>query len=230
MESGAFEADEVTELLRLFGNESITHVINVGANCGYYACLARQHGLAVMAVEPMPLNVRILLRNLMNNGWGDVEVFPVGVAEKPGLTKIFGVGTQASLLAGWASDNSKHYHLIPVTTLDHIVGNRGGKKLFIVDIEGAEYRLLQGADEQLRLTPRPVWMIEICINQFQPEGVPLNPNLLPTFEIFWNLGYDGYVIGDEPRRPVTRARVTDWTQGKNLPPSHNFIFKRQRSS
>jgi hypothetical protein len=150
----------------------------------------------------------------------------VGISNNPGITKIFGASTQASLIPGWSSDNSSHYSLIPVTTLDLLLGDRleGKKAVFIIDIEGAEYNLLKGATRQLKIQPRPTWFVEICAGDFQPKGISVNPTLLPTFEIFWQHGYTCHMLA-EKRVPIERSQVIEWSQGKNLPRYYNFIFQ-----
>jgi FkbM family methyltransferase len=235
METGVFESNEVTDVLKIL--ESVSVVVNVGANCGYYSCLARKRGKQVIAIEPLALNFRILLRNLLLNGWEDVEAYPVGISDQPGIVKLFGASTQASLLPGWSRDNSNRYTVIPVTTLDLLLGDRLNHKraLFIVDIEGAEYRLLLGAAKQLSIKPKPIWMVEIDVSMFQPQAaggnvtsVPVNPNLLQTFNLFWEQGYTCKMVGEKGLAeavPVTRSQVVDWSQGRNQPDHYNFIFE-----
>lgn len=59
--------------------------VDVGANVGYYTCMACQLGKHVVAIEPFELNCRYLLYNLQHNGWNNVEVFPlVGYPHGPG--------------------------------------------------------------------------------------------------------------------------------------------------
>lgn len=224
METGQFELAEVEEVSSLL--ESVSEVVNIGANFGYYSCLARARGKHVIAVEPLALNFRILLQNFLVNGWEDVEAYPVGISDKPGIAKLFGWSTQASLLRGWSSDKSGRYTLIPVTTLDLLLGDRlhGKKTLFIVDIEGAEYRLLLGASKQLSMQPRPIWFIEVCVSKFQPQGVPINPYLLQTFDLFFDHGYTCHMLAQK-RVPISRAQVVEWSQSKNLPEFYNFIFE-----
>jgi hypothetical protein len=90
MEIGAFEPFETEVIQALLPYVDV--VINVGANIGYYVCLARSHQRGVVAFEPMPANVRLLLRNLRANGWCDVEVFPLALADRPGVATMYGGG------------------------------------------------------------------------------------------------------------------------------------------
>jgi hypothetical protein len=98
MEAGTFEVSESAVVKALLPR--VDAVVNVGANIGYYVCLARSYGKHVVAFEPIDANVRFLLRNLMLNGWSDVEVFPIALSDRPGIAEIYGGGTGASLLKG----------------------------------------------------------------------------------------------------------------------------------
>jgi len=114
----------------------------------------------------------------------------LGLSNKPGLLMLYGAsGPSASLVSGWAGYSKRFKRVIPVNTLDTLLGDRfSGKKLFIkIDVEGAEYNVLLGALKTLCVSPRPTWFIEICLNEFQPSGI--NPNYEATFNLFWQHGY-----------------------------------------
>ena len=78
-----------------------------------------------------------------------------------------------------------------------MLGHRfDGKKAFIlIDIEGAEYQLLQGAKILLDAVPKPVWMIEIDVASHRPNHEK-NPHLLATFKLFQDHGYQAYALGE----------------------------------
>jgi hypothetical protein len=71
---GAFEPEETRFIQSSLADLDIS--ADVGANLGLYACLAREAGKQVVAVEPLPENVSGLLLNLHASGFDDVEVFP----------------------------------------------------------------------------------------------------------------------------------------------------------
>ena len=223
MQTGRFEPSETKFLLEYAADFDV--FVNIGANCGYYVCMAKQLGLHVVAVEPHPLSFNPLLRNMDINGWGDVEVFPVALSEKPGLLRLYGSGTGASLLAGWAQNSRGKFITVPVSTLDRILGGSLANKrlLFWIDVEGAELQVLNGALAQFDRVPSPVWVIEISICDLQPTGTKVNPNLLETFKMFWSRGYralnlDGGEISDE--------LVKKWHSGQELIGGSNFVFRR----
>ena len=221
LQEGLYEPD-VTELIRNYLRE-FTVFVDIGANIGYYTCLARHSGLKVLAVEPLLYNLEYLYINLEINGYLDVEVFPCGLAASPGLAPLYGPGTAASLIQDWAGTSTKK-RIIPLSTLDIIMGDRfaGEKLLFKVDVEGAEHDLLQGAEKTLAAFPDSAWMVEIDLSGNHPGG--LNPNFLKTFEKFWSHGFEAYRI-DEDRRVVLLDDVARWVDTHTG--GGNFLFKRK---
>ncbi|MBA4083117.1 MAG: hypothetical protein C0496_17915 [Erythrobacter sp.] len=229
MQDGTFEPEETNYFLTKL--PEVDTVVNVGANYGYYTLLARSRGKHVIAFEPHPLNYPVLLRNLQLNNWEDVEVFPVAVADETGLLRIFGSGTGASLVPGWAGSLTSSFRLVPVTSLDRMLGQslKGQRLLFLIDVEGAEYRVLRGAVAQLKLDPPPLWLVEISVSDLQPQGTVVNPDLLATFDLFWAHGYTAYLLSDRLRE-VTPAVVKEWI---STPPDHfggNFVFSKISAS
>ena len=89
MEAGTFEVFESAVVKALLPR--VDAVVNVGANIGYYVCLARSSGKHVVAFEPIGANMRFLLRNLMLNKWRDVDVFPIALGDRPGIAFMGGV-------------------------------------------------------------------------------------------------------------------------------------------
>lgn len=225
MEKGLFEPVE-TEIVRSI-LDNVEVVVNVGANIGYYCCLALRRGKHVVAFEPMSGNLRHLYKNIMANGWTDrIEIFPMALSDRVGVIEIFGGRTGASLVKGWADTPERYVEIVPTSTLDNILGSRfqGRKCLVLVDIEGAEKLALEGATSFLSAEPRPVWMVEIAITAHQPKGTTINPHLLPTFEIFWERGYEAWTA-DESMRLVLPAEVEAIVEsGEDTLLTHNFLF------
>ena len=225
MESGTFEPAETALVRRLLMRSDV--VINVGANIGYYCCLAISAGKQVIAFEPIELNVRQLLKNLRANSWsGRAEVYPIALSSEVGIVEIYGSGTAASMVAGWAGIPRSDVRLVPASTLDLLLGERlnGRQCLVIVDVEGAEQAVLEGGRRLLDAQPKPVWMVEIAVQEHQPAGRRVNPSLLSTFHLFWDAGYDAYTADEQPRK-VTRDEVERAAQTGISPfAAHNFLF------
>ena len=219
--SGAFEDHEIATFINYLEHADVC--IDVGANIGLYSCLAASHGKGVVAVEPLVANLTLLYRNLLANKL-TAEVFPVAVGEKPELKILYGGGTGASFVEHWAHTPSSWNRVVPVTTLNTLVGTRFScKQLLIkIDVEGFEYSVLQGASSVLVLNPRPVWVIEICLDEHFPGQ--LNPNFLPTFDLFWKAGYEAHIV-DDTHRIVTREDVVRWIEQGHVDfGTHNYLF------
>jgi len=225
MERGKFEREE-TDLIRALLQEA-DMFINVGANIGYYCCLAASAGKPVIAFEPIALNLQFLLKNVEANGWGElVDIVPVALSDSPGVAKIYGGGTGASLVKGWANGPEHYPTLVATSTLDAEAGPRvaGKRCLVVVDIEGAEMRMLGGARGLLAMSPRAMWIVEISVGEHQPRGVALNPQLLETFQVFWAGGYEAWTTS-RPYRRVEPAEVRGIVaSGVDTLGTHNFLF------
>lgn len=210
MRKGQFEPEETGLLLRALAVSDV--FVDVGANIGFYACLACHSGKHVIAIEPQPKNLKLLRKNLLANGYRDADIVTMGVADKPGTARLYGPsGTGASIIPGWAHQYTGYHFDIELTTLDAVLDNRyPGKRLLIkVDVEGAEYPVLNGAAAVLDRRPQPFWMMEICLEEYHPQG--MNPDYLATFEKFWEHGYE-VRTADSRQRLVMPEEVRAWVK------------------
>ena len=84
--------------------------------------------------------------------------------------------------------------------------------------------MLQGGQELLSLKLKPIWIIEISIDEHQPKGTKINPSLIETFEIFLNKGYKSY-IAEKNLTEITIEQIQKiCNQKQNTLKFHNFIF------
>jgi FkbM family methyltransferase len=199
--------------------------VDVGANIGFYTALARSLSCHTIAVEPLSQNLRYLYANLLQNGWSDVEVYPVGLSAQPGLAELYGASTGASLVSGWADASKALKRTIPLSTLDVIIGHRfqGRPLLLKIDVEGAEHSVLTGASEILQRDPKPTWLVEICLTEHHPSGI--NSHFRDIFERFWKLGYEARTADDERRR-ISPEDVDSWVRLRQAPfGSPNYWFQ-----
>lgn len=226
MQEGKFEPIETAIADRILDRSDV--FINIGANVGYYCCCALAKGKSVFAFEPVDLNVRYLLANIQQNAWADkIEVYPVALGAHPGILEIFGSGTGASLLKGWAGKASTDGALVSVLTLDDVLAARfpGASCFIMIDVEGAEYNVLMGAVQFLAGIPeKPVWMVEICVEEHQPDSGSINPNLERTFRLFFENGYEAWTATEAPRKIEISEVCEVARSGQNSFATHNFIF------
>jgi len=228
MASGTFERDEINLFRKILALSSVC--VDVGANVGLYTCLAAAASKQVIAIEPAPSNLALLYRNLKSNGFDGVEVFPVGLASKVGLTALYGGGTGASLVPGWAHTPENWNITVPVTTLDNLLGTRFQPSQLVIkiDVEGFECEVLKGAEMTLTMTPSPMWLVEVCFDQHHPQGI--NRDFLNTFDMFYSHGYEAR-SADQDLRDTSREDVLRWVANRRVDfGSHNYLFTRGVSS
>jgi FkbM family methyltransferase len=229
--AGEFEPGETILIEKILSRVDV--FINIGANVGYYVCLALKNRKYSVAFEPVPANVRRLLRNIIaNQGQELVEVFPVALGKRQGVVNIYGGGTGASIIPGYSKISETYVDYVPCLSFDQVVGDRfnGKKVLIVIDVEGAEGLCLEGASQFLKHSSSAVFMIEITILENQPEGQKHNPHALAVFETMWAAGYQSYTAAIDPRK-VTRNHVMDVIEGRrDSLKATNFLFFREDDS
>jgi FkbM family methyltransferase len=187
MVAGRFEPEETALLRGLLARTD--RFVNVGANTGYYCLFARAAGVPVLALEPVPQTVQVLMQNLRANGFDTgVTVLPVAAGEAPGTAVIYGVGTGSSLLKGWANNPESLAQTVPVVRLDDVVRPPAPAErvLVLMDVEGFEYPALQGSRQLIAADPKPVWMIEIAPDG---AGTAISDHVQATFDLMAAAGY-----------------------------------------
>lgn len=227
MAQDTFESME-TELVRSLLTD-VDILVNVGANVGYYCCHALSMGKPVIAFEPIERNLRYLCKNTKANGWVGAEVYPITLSNSVGVLEIYGGNTGASVVKGWAGTHESYVTLVPSSTMDVVLGTRlrGKRALILVDVEGAEKWMLEGATIMLANNPKPVWVVEITAKDHQPCGVEMNPNFSSTFQLFFQSGYQAFVLNQDMRL-ITMADVDLVSRGNLEFDAHNFLFRASK--
>ena len=224
MQDGSYEVDETKNIIACLKEAEV--FIDIGANVGYFTCIARSMNVKVIAVEPLWHNLQYIYHNLNINKWNDVEVYPVGLDDKPGLAVLYGIGTAASFIKDWSGISTK-MRMVPLSTLDILTVKRfSGKKVVIkIDVEGIEYRVLRGARGMMSLSPSPVWVVEIGLTEHFPGGY--NTNFINIFEEFWSMGYAAYDVANAAEEKISEAQVRNWVKNLNTEDHVNFFFKKE---
>lgn len=223
MISGTYEPQETAVVQRLLKETDI--FINIGANTGYYCAIALSQGVDTIAFEPVPQNLAMLYSTMSANHWQDrIEVHPIALGSSTGLADIFGYGTGARLAD---TENAADYlsMLVPVNTLDNILGSRldGNRLLILIDAEGAEYEILRGATSLLSRPQKPTWLMEINPRAATSGEQAVEKRLADTFQLMWDHGYAAETIAANPRRIDAEMLKNPLNQpGKKLP--YDFLF------
>ena len=152
----AFELGAFQRYLSSRDNRAFKYFIDVGANLGTHTLYAlREAGFErALAIEPDPRNLPLLRANLALNGVdGRGTVLPFAVAASQGWIELFQSEinwgdnrTSPTEGEGWARTR------VPTTSLDQVLKDSGFDPVGLtiwIDVQGAEYSVLQGASETL---------------------------------------------------------------------------------
>lgn len=145
-------------------------VIDIGANIGYFSMLAA--GLvgaegSVVAFEPNPDNARMLEFSRRKNGFDHIRLYQTAASDTDGILVL-----NSTYSNGTTSQPSEDVEAllaartVPCLQLDQVL-LAGARVDFIkIDIEGAEYRALKGAEALLQ-RDRPT-----IVSEFSPNAMP----------------------------------------------------------
>tara|TARA_B100001173_G_scaffold302859_1_gene304997 strand:+ start:181 stop:1008 length:828 start_codon:yes stop_codon:yes gene_type:complete len=224
MQDGSFEVTETKILIKLFYQADI--FVNVGANFGYYICMARNMGVRSIAIEPIPINQRILKQNLIENSWDqNVILHPIACGNSNGNVTIYGEGTGASIIPGWAQNPSRLKHIVPMKKLDNILSNEKvtSKSVILIDVEGFEFDVLRGAENILGSPDKPVIMLESGLTDHRSEG-GLNLKFLEIFKFIVKNGYRVFNVKDINFEITQELIEKNIEQNEDQLGTHNFLI------
>lgn len=140
--------------------------VDIGAQIGHYSVNLANCFDEVWAVEPYPPNITALKKNIAKFDIKNIKVFDIALSDKEGTATLHSNSNSITGFAGL----KKIYKRIPGTTvlekggmrvntstLAELIGERKAD-LVKVDVEGAEWEVLQGAKSVLPHIG--MWIIE----------------------------------------------------------------------
>jgi len=137
--------------------------IDIGANVGYYSFLLHDNFNKIIAVEPHPRNVQLIQKAKKKYTYHKVSVLPWAVSNKRGKTKLY-LGSHRgrhSLFQGegFMQKPNLNYITVKAITLDFLLRTYSNVDLVKVDVEGAEWNVLNGAKDVMNKIN--AWLIEL---------------------------------------------------------------------
>ena len=173
--SNGFYELGIERIISEFVQESET-LIDIGANVGFYSCLAAavNPSISIYAFEPNP-NVRIrLATNLSKNNFSErVSVLPFGLGNASKDSEFYvppmsGTGA-GSLKELHPEEGESEKFIVSIKPLDQILNEIENIDLIKMDIEGAEFDAIQGARELIE-KHKPVIIVELLRKWMLPFG------------------------------------------------------------
>lgn len=182
----------------------------------------------VIAFEPQPELARALANDCQSIGLSNVNVIAKGVYSHSGNRDLFvpeGHRPGASFTHIAKEAESFTTLNVPVARLDEYFDPSDRIALLKIDVEGAEFGVLKGAERILR-QHTPLLVLE-CENRHLPSG-----NMEDLFSYLKGLGYEGSFICRGRLLPIAEfaAAVHQRQDGewfwKSKDYCNNFIFRR----
>jgi len=203
---GKMHERSVTELL-LKSLRQAECFADVGANLGWYTCLASKHMPAgqIYSFEMDTLNFDILRKNVALNNCQNVETILAAVSEKAGTARYLRYfdrpdPTFRLMTDKEASSQKATLISVPAITLDTFFQSRNIMPDVIkIDVEGAEMQVLKGMAGILR-EAKPVLYLEV-----HPWNFPVFNTSIE--EILNLLTTEGYTIFDIPNMRSAKGRI-----------------------
>lgn len=198
---GSYEP-EIEALLRRLLRPGM-RVVDLGANLGFFtmlaACLVGPSG-HVLAVEPNPDNVALIEASRQLNGFAHVTVAQLAAGRGIGLLMLntsHSNGTTYKMAEGL--EGVMMARSVACVPLDALVDATKRVDLIKIDVEGAEYNALLGAEGLLR-RDRPT-----IVSEFSPGLLTDISGIdgLGYLEWLYGLGYDVSVIQQDGTLDLT---------------------------
>ena len=165
---GAYEP-HVTAVFRQMLRPGM-HVLDIGANIGYYTMLSASlvgPGGSVTAIEPNPASAKLLEASRRANSFDNVVVVQVAAGRELGLLTLH--GSYGNVMTSTAPDGAAaliNSTTVPTFRVDDLVPRDKKIDFLKIDVEGAEYNALLGASELIKRCHPTI------VSEFSPSTMP----------------------------------------------------------
>jgi len=159
-----FQDKSEPKTFKIFSNIKGKLFVNVGANCGGYACRGDNFE-KIVAIEPSKV-FSILRKNCELNKIKNIKLLNKAIWSKKGKLKLYETSTRLGISSGLSTlspesmgtegiSYNKSYS-VRVDTLDNILKNEKEVDLLLIDAENAEYEILVGGKNTLKSAKRVI--------------------------------------------------------------------------
>lgn len=213
---GVYESELTKYLLKNAKSDSV--FVDVGANFGYYSCMVAKKieaakGGKVYSFEANKNAFAFLEKNISLNWieWNAVSLNCIALSEKDGTVQFkaykYRFGGSQIVDYDESTEDLNVAEVLTVNTkrLDQVLG-AGTKVDFIkIDVEGAEFKVLKGAENTITNNPNIKLLLEWNNDQFRQHGS--SPEEVIAF------------LKDKQLQPYR----LDWRDGSASPVSYDYL-------
>jgi len=173
-------------------------VLDVGANIGFYSVLAGTlvgGSGRVFALEPSPSIRQRLAANIELNGLRNIEVLPFAAWHENGQATLRLMDGNRGGSSLGATSNTTSSETVEMRRLDDMIPRDVWRRVRIIkiDVEGAEWAALLGAEQLLREATDATVLCEISPDRLES----LDANAGQVLEFMSDLGYEGYRLDND---------------------------------
>jgi FkbM family methyltransferase len=189
--------------------------LDIGANLGMFS-LAMSEAVGkdgvVHAFEPEAYNFNLLCHNLKVNNAVNVLARPVAIGDSVGSCSIAiaedNLGDHQVIADG---TNDRRLQRAEMQTVDSLLSDvpAGAVKLIKIDVQGYEYRVVNGMRETLRRNPDVILMIEVGPGRLRKAGSSVSALL----KFFADEDFKGWEFHDYRISPIADAWVYELFPG-----------------
>lgn len=159
-------------VFKILDNDRV-HFVEVGGNIGEFlvSCAPYPQVKKMTIFEPQPEQAMALKMTIAENSFKNVTLVPCAVSNRPGKV-TFDLGAKNSNGSG-ISESSETSITVDACTLDDTIQVTGLTEIFLIDVEGAELNVLEGANKIIK-ERKPLIIFEyneVTRSHFQLECV-----------------------------------------------------------
>ncbi len=171
-------------------------VVDIGAHMGYFTLLAAHlvgPGGKVFAFEPDSLNFNLLRRNVEVNSYTNVACVNKAVLDSPAQVKLFLDSQNLGAHSLFVSNRHSAMEIVDAVPLESALGEYA-KHVDVIkmDIEGSEFRALQGMRGLLRSCNDLKLIIEFFPSALRAAGA----DPMQMLELLKDCGYHCFIIDE----------------------------------
>jgi FkbM family methyltransferase len=186
--------------------------VDVGANIGYYACLASKvvgNRGTVHAVEASPSIYKLLCKNIDLNHESNIITYNIAASDHKAMLDIYkgsktNIGQTTTRIEHSRKYQFKKESEIPADTLDKIIGLKTllNARIVKIDVEGAEWQVVHGIAKLIPdFSKKTDFIIEISPEPLLMQGI----HYQQLIQLFTDNGFNAYVI-EEKSQPSEYMR------------------------
>jgi len=221
-----YDSELVRKIITKLKNDFVFY--DIGANTGWYTMLSSSinNDCVVHSFEPVQEHIDCLKESVfLNRKEKQVTIHEIALSDKKGEVQIKLAGTGSSIEENFLKVD-KGSRKIKTDTLDNLINEIPLPDFIKIDVEGHEYKVLQGADQIIDKS-KPVLFIEICYSLNNDNRDFINKDF---DNIFSSLNKKGYIVYKSNGTTLEKLDTAVRTDGVDMylflnPEKHADIIK-----